>query len=70
MVDDSTDVDEIVAELVAAGLVSVGTDDDGQETWTLTAMGEQVARQMAMSSEADAAALLDALLDGTGRPGA
>jgi hypothetical protein len=61
------DVDEIVAELVAAGLVTLGTDTDGVETWALTAMGEQVARQVAMSSEDDAAALLDALLDAPGR---
>ena len=70
MLDDRTpdpDSDEIVAELVAAGLVTLGTDTDGVETWTLTAMGEQVARQMAMSGEDDAAALLDALLDSPGR---
>lgn len=63
------DVDDIVAELVAAGLVSVGHDADGQETWALTTLGEQVARQMAMSGEDDAATLLDALLDPKGRNG-
>jgi hypothetical protein len=69
MSDETTDadVDEIVAELVTAGLVTLGTDTDGVETWALTAMGEQVARQMAMSGEDDAAALLDALLDSPGR---
>ncbi len=67
--DVDEDVDQIVAELVAAGLVSVGRDRDGQETWALTALGEQVARQMAMSGEDDAAALLDALLDPKGRIG-
>ena len=47
----------------AAGLVTVGTDAEGQETWMLTPTGEQIALQMSMSSEDDAAALLDALLD-------
>jgi hypothetical protein len=49
-------LDAIVAELEAAGLVTVGTDAEGNETWTLTATGEQIALQMSMSSE-DGAAL-------------
>jgi hypothetical protein len=57
------EVDAIVAEMVAAGLVTVGTDAEGRETWTLTPQGAQVATQMAISSEDDAFALLDALLD-------
>ena len=41
----------IVAELRDAGLLTIGTDAEGRETWTLTATGVQVARKMAMSSE-------------------
>jgi hypothetical protein len=51
---DDADVDAIVAELVAAGLVTVGTNAHGAETWTLTPAGEQVANQMAMTPEDDA----------------
>jgi hypothetical protein len=54
------EMDAIVAELETAGLVTVGTDADGHETWTLTPTGEQIALQMSMSSEDDAAALLEA----------
>ena len=46
---------DIIAELIAAGA----------ETRTLTPTGVQVGHQLAMSSEDDAAALLDALLDAT-----
>ncbi len=38
-------------------------DAEGPETWTLTPQGEQVSQQMSMSSEDDAAALMEALLD-------
>jgi hypothetical protein len=69
MTDHDAEMDAIVAELEAAGLVTVGTDADGHETWTLTEMGAQLARQMSMSSEDDAAALLDALLEAAGPSG-
>ena len=36
-----------MVELVQAGFVTVGTDADGTETWTLTPAGEQVASQVA-----------------------
>jgi hypothetical protein len=55
--------DAIVAELERAGFVTIGTDAEGEETWTLTPTGEQIALQLSMSSEDDAAALLEALLD-------
>jgi hypothetical protein len=55
------EMDAIVAELVAASLLTVGTDAQGRETWTLTPMGAQVANQMAMSSEDDAFAMFHAL---------
>jgi hypothetical protein len=59
----SDDVDAIVAELVQAGLVTIGTDAGGRGTWALTPAGEQVANQIAMSAEDDGVALLTALLD-------
>jgi hypothetical protein len=63
MTDHDPEFDAIVDELRAAGLVTIGTDADGQETWTLTPQGEQLAGQLSMSSDDDAAALLDALLE-------
>ena len=48
---------------VVDGLLTIGVDAKGRKTWALTPMGEQVANQMAMGAEDDAAALLDALLD-------
>jgi hypothetical protein len=58
--------DAMIAELVEAALLTVGTDAQGRETWTLTPKGAQVATQMAMGHEDDAAALLDALLEAAG----
>jgi hypothetical protein len=52
--------DAIVEELQRAGFVTIGTDAEGEETWTLTPTGEQIALQLSMSSEDDAAALLEA----------
>jgi len=60
MTDHDPESNAIVEELQRAGFVTIGTDAEGEETWTLTAQGEQVANQMAMSSEDDAAALLEA----------
>jgi hypothetical protein len=55
------ELDTIVAELEAAGLLTVGFDADGKETWTLTPKGVQVARQLAMGDEATTDAILDAV---------
>ncbi len=55
--------DAIVEELQRAGFVTIGKDADGEETWALTATCEQVALQLSMSSEDDASALLEALLE-------
>jgi len=52
--------DAVVEELQRAGFVTIGVDAEGDEAWTLTPQGEQVALQLSMSSEDDAAALLDA----------
>ena len=57
------EMDAFIAEMVVAGLLTVGTDAEGRETWALTPKGAQVATQMAMSSEDDALAMFNALLD-------
>jgi DNA-binding MarR family transcriptional regulator len=56
---------ELADELEAAGLIKTGVGADGNETWSLTPAGRQVANQLAMSSEQDAATLLSALLEAT-----
>jgi len=58
--DHDAELDAIVEELERAGFVTIGADADGEETWTLTPTGEQIALQLSMSSEDDAAALLEA----------
>jgi hypothetical protein len=55
------EMDGIVQELEAAGLLTIGFDADGGETWTLTPEGAQVARQLAMGDEATFNAILDAV---------
>mgnify|MGYP001816741948 CR=1 FL=1 len=60
MTDQDAEMDAIVAELEAAGPVTVEVRPDEGEGYVLTPQGEQSARQMAMSSEDDAATLLDA----------
>jgi hypothetical protein len=54
-------MDALIAELAAAGLLTIGTDAEGQETWTLTPEGAQGARQLAMGDEATFNAILDAV---------
>jgi len=54
MADHDPEFDAVVEELERAGFVTIGTDAEGEETWTLTPTGEQVALQMALGS-ADAA---------------
>jgi len=63
MSDHDAELDEIVAMLESAGLL-IETTEDGKPALQLTAKGAQVATQMAMGHEDDAATLLDALLDG------
>jgi predicted transcriptional regulator len=63
MSDHDAELDEIVAMLESAGLL-IETTEDGKPALQLTAKGAQVATQMAMGHENDAAALLDALLEG------
>jgi len=61
MSDHDAELDEIVAMLESAGLL-IETTEDGKPALQLTAKGAQVATQMAMSSEDDAAAMFNALL--------
>ena len=63
MADHDAELDEIVAMLESAGLL-IQTTEDGKPALQLTPKGAQVATQMAMSSEDDALAMFDALLDG------
>jgi hypothetical protein len=50
-----------VAELVEAGLLTIGHDVDGRETWTLTDEGARVGRMLAMRGD-EAGEVLAALL--------
>ena len=56
------EMDGIVHELEAAGLLIIGVDAEGRETWTLTSEDAQVARQVAMSTDVGALELMSALL--------
>ncbi len=58
-----------MAELVAAGLLTIGHDAEGKETWTLTDEGARVGRMLAMKGDA-AGEVLAALLDEASRGGA
>jgi hypothetical protein len=69
MADHDPEFDAVVEELQRAGFVTIGADAEGEETWTLTPAGEQIALQLSMSSEDDAAALLEALLEAAGPSG-
>ena len=60
--DHEAELDEMVAMLESAGLL-IQTVDEGKPSLQLTPKGAQVARQMAMSSEDDAFAMFNTLLD-------
>jgi DNA-binding MarR family transcriptional regulator len=64
MTDDTipaAEFDAILAQLEGAGLVEQYTNAEGEPAMRLTAKGERIANQAAMSSDDDAAALMDAL---------
>jgi len=63
MTENDPEFDAIVEELQRTGFVTIGTDAKSNETKTLTPTGEQIALQLSMSSEDDAAALLETLLE-------
>jgi hypothetical protein len=72
MADEQTteaEIGAIVAELVAAGLLTIGNDAEGKETWTLTREGARVGRMLAMKGDG-AGEVLAALLDRARRAGA
>ena len=60
--DHDAELDEIVAMLESAGLL-IQTIDEGKPALQLTPKGAQGATQMAMSSEDDAFAMFNSLLD-------
>ena len=60
------EMDAIVAELEAAGLVTIGTDDEGNTTYALTREGKAIGRQLAMTQGDDARLdIINELLDAT-----
>ena len=65
MTDEPTqdeEFDTILGELEDAGYVEGYTTADGQAAMRLTASGEQVAKQLAMVADDDAAAMMAGLL--------
>ena len=65
MTDEQTPDEEfetILGELVDAGYVEEYTSTDGQQAMRLTPAGEQVARQLAMVADDDAARMMAGLL--------
>jgi hypothetical protein len=62
--DHDAEMDAIAAELEAASILTVTTEDDGTVTYTLTREGKAIGRQMAMTQGEDARlAMLNELLD-------
>jgi len=66
MTDPSAVFDAIAAILTEAGYLIVVEGPDGGTDYQLTEAGAQIARQLPISTEADQAALLEALLDTVG----
>jgi hypothetical protein len=63
MTDHDTEVDAIAAELEAAGILTVTTDDDGTVIYALTREGKAIGRHLAMTEGEDARlAMLNELL--------
>ena len=62
MTDHDATFDAMTKQLVKAGLRELSTDTDGDEAMRLTPEDEKVARQLAMSDEGGADALLEGLL--------
>ena len=60
------ETDAIVAELEAAGLLTIGTDDKGNTTYALTREGKVIGRQLAVTQSDDARlGIINELLDAT-----
>lgn len=60
--DSEAAIAAVLAELADAGLVEVSSSTDGAVHYALTDAGAPVARQMAMSSDQHAVALLGVLM--------
>ena len=69
MSDDDAELDAILEQIEAAGLVEQYVDDDGKQAMRLTPEGLRVARQLAMLGEDGQDALMAALLGGRGLSG-
>ena len=66
MTDHDAEMDAIAAELEAAGLLTIGTDDKGDTTYALTREGKAIGRQLAMTQGDDARLdIISELLDAT-----
>jgi hypothetical protein len=61
--DHDAELDAILDQAAAAGLVEVYTDEDGKQAMRLTSEGERVARQLAMLGEEGQDELMAALLE-------
>ncbi len=60
------EMDAIAADLQAAGLLTIGTDDKGDTTCALTREGKAIGRQLAMTQGDDARLdIINELLDAT-----
>ena len=60
MTNRDAELAAMVEEFQRAGFVTIEHDAGCVATWTLTLQGEQIALQLSMSSEDDAAALPEA----------
>ena len=66
MPDHDTEMDAIAAELEAAGLLTIGTDDEGDTTYALTREGKAIGRQLTMTQGDDARLdIINELLEAT-----
>ncbi len=63
MTDHDAEMDALLDQLEAAGLVEVYVNEDGRNAMRLTPAGEQVSRQLAMTDDAGQGDLMAALLE-------
>jgi DNA-binding MarR family transcriptional regulator len=67
MTDHDAELDAILEQVEAAGLVEQYVDEEGKQAMRLTPEGERVARQLAMLGEDGQDELMAALLGEDGR---
>jgi hypothetical protein len=63
MADHDAELDAVLDQVEAAGLVEVCSDEDGKQAMRLTPAGERVAGQLAMLGEDGQDELMTALLE-------